>query len=126
MSFKYNSGNGAIICDECSVILKEPAEYFGNTKDYCEGCKEVLLSMNLVKTRDQWLESFRKGEQPTSRLLQDYRQNRDNEMWRASKEVEELCEYIIYLEEQVNEWTASSEYNYKLYNDLMSDVGDGQ
>lgn len=80
--------------------------------------------VNLVKQRGKWLSHFRSGGFPSSQVLQDYRHNRDSESWRVSASVEELCEYILYLEEQVNEWAASCEYNYKLYNDLMGKCND--
>lgn len=37
-----------------------------------------------------------------SPILNDYRINRNSEVWRLSRAVEELCEYILYLEEKQN------------------------
>lgn len=58
--------------------------------------------MNLVKTRDEMLEAFRQGQKPHG-VLEDYREYRNSEDWRVSKCVEELCEYILYLESKINE-----------------------
>ena len=58
--------------------------------------------MNLVKSRLGMRYAFGKGEKPGG-LLEDYRENRMSEDWRTSFAVEELCEYILYLEEQLNE-----------------------
>jgi len=33
-------------------------------------------------------------------VLQQYRANRDSNLWRSTREVEKLCEYILYLEGQ--------------------------
>lgn len=53
--------------------------------------------MNLVKSRDAMLNDYLNGEKPYG-VLEDYRRNRFSEDWRTSKAVEELCEYILYLE----------------------------
>lgn len=53
--------------------------------------------MNLVKSRDAMLNDYLNGERPYG-VLEDYRRNRFSEEWRTSKAVEELCEYILYLE----------------------------
>ena len=53
--------------------------------------------MNLVKSRDSMLNDYLNGEKPYG-VLEDYRRNRLSEEWRTSKAVEELCEYILYLE----------------------------
>lgn len=58
--------------------------------------------MNLVKTRDEMLEAFRQGCKPSG-VLEDYREYRNSEDWRVSESVEELCEYILYLESKINE-----------------------
>lgn len=56
--------------------------------------------MNLVKERDSWKKNFENGEQPKSLLLVDYRRNRDSELYRTTRPIEEICEYILYLERQ--------------------------
>lgn len=53
--------------------------------------------MNLVKSRDAMLNDYLNGERPYG-VLEDYRRNRFSEDWRVSESVEELCEYILYLE----------------------------
>jgi len=58
--------------------------------------------MNLVKTRDEMLEAFSQGYKPRG-VLEDYREYRYSEGWRVSESVEELCEYILYLESKINE-----------------------
>lgn len=37
-----------------------------------------------------------------SQILNDYRINRNSEAWRLSRAVEDLCEYILYLEDKQN------------------------
>jgi hypothetical protein len=56
----------------------------------------------LVEQRLQWLAKFKEGFRPSSSVLEDYRKHRLSNSWRASKGIEELCEYIIYLE-SINE-----------------------
>lgn len=52
----------------------------------------------LVASRDKMLERFIQGEKPLTVILVDYRENRNSEEWRMSVSVEELCEYVLYLE----------------------------
>lgn len=54
--------------------------------------------MNVVDERNQWRKSFEEGEWLNDKILEDYRLNRDNDTWRLSRNVERLCEYILYLE----------------------------
>ena len=56
----------------------------------------------LVQDRNDTLEYFLKGGKPHG-LLEDYRENRNSESWRVSRQVEELCEYILYLERKLEE-----------------------
>lgn len=58
--------------------------------------------MNLVKTRNDMLGDFLKGERPYG-VLEDYRKYRNSEEWRTGLMVEELCEYILYLESKLEE-----------------------
>jgi len=53
--------------------------------------------LKLVQDRNDMLEYFLKGGKPHG-LLEDYRENRNSESWRVSRQVEELMEYILYLE----------------------------
>lgn len=52
--------------------------------------------MNLKDERDQWLEEYKAGKCPE--ILDIYKIERDSELWRSGSIVEELCEYILYLE----------------------------
>jgi len=54
----------------------------------------------LVQDRNDMLEYFLKGGKPHG-LLEDYRENRNSESWRVSRQVEELMEFILYLEDQL-------------------------
>ena len=59
----------------------------------------------LVASRDKMLERFTRGEKPLTVILVDYRENRNSEEWRMSVSVEELCEYILYLESELKEFS---------------------
>ena len=52
--------------------------------------------MNLLHSRERWTEQFTAGVRPT--LVKKYELNRTSEYWRSSSVVEELCEYILFLE----------------------------
>jgi len=52
----------------------------------------------LVQERDGWRRDFEAGERPDSAILADYRKHRNSEYWRASRAMEKLCEYILFLE----------------------------
>lgn len=56
--------------------------------------------MSLVKCRDEMMNDFMHGHKPYG-VLEDYRQYRGSESWRVSETVEELCEYILYLEDKL-------------------------
>ena len=47
----------------------------------------------LVQDRNDMLEYFLKGGKPHG-LLEDYRENRNSESWRVSRQVEELMEWV--------------------------------
>ena len=47
MAYKYNNGNGAIICDQCSVIIKEPVLEWPDTDDE-HLCLRCLGSRNEI------------------------------------------------------------------------------
>lgn len=57
--------------------------------------------MNLKRDRDDFLDYFEFFGKCNSAILADYKENRNSESWRTSRVVEELCEYIIYLEGKV-------------------------
>ena len=52
--------------------------------------------MNLITYRDNTAAKMEAGYVPS--FLKTYKGSRDSEMWRSSSLVEELCEYILYLE----------------------------
>lgn len=54
--------------------------------------------MNLVKSRDEIRALIEANDSLDNPVLNAYKLNRDSEMWRVSKVIEELCEYILYLE----------------------------
>lgn len=54
--------------------------------------------MNLKRDRDDFLHYFELFGKCDSDILADYKENRNSESWRTSRVVEELCEYILYLE----------------------------
>lgn len=55
----------------------------------------------LTEEREQWRRQFESGQAPNSNVLRDYRANRDSSLWRTSRPVEELCEYILHLEREL-------------------------
>ena len=59
--------------------------------------------VGLVERRDKWKAQFKAGDDPNFLILEDYKKNRDSEMWRASSYIERMCEYILYLEENLDE-----------------------
>ncbi len=58
--------------------------------------------MNLIKQREAFFWEFMRGQKPKG-VLEDYRKNRNSEDWRTGLVVEELCEYILYLEGKLEE-----------------------
>jgi len=58
--------------------------------------------LKLVQDRNDMLEHFLKGVKPHG-LLEGYRENRNSESWRVSRQVEELMEYILFLEKRLEE-----------------------
>lgn len=58
--------------------------------------------MNLVKSRDRMLNDYLNGEKPYG-VLEDYRKYRNSEDWRTSECVEEICEYVLFLEKRLEE-----------------------
>lgn len=57
--------------------------------------------MNLVEERNKWRKEFEQGNKPDCQYLNDYRKYRNSEYWRASRYAEQICEYILYLEDQL-------------------------
>jgi len=54
--------------------------------------------VNLLEQRNAWREQFEAGAALDSHILNEYKENRESELWRASRQIEKMCEYIIYLE----------------------------
>lgn len=63
--------------------------------------KSFLDAVSLVYERDQWRQEFRNGTRPRPWTLGTYEHNRNDELWRASRLLEDLCEYTLYLEEML-------------------------
>lgn len=59
MAFKFNGGNGAIICDVCSIIFKEPADAGDHNRrgDFCDEHQ----SQRSVPPLDELVHMFRDG-----------------------------------------------------------------
>ena len=58
----------------------------------------------LVDQRGGWKEAFNEGDfSDLPVTLETYRKERDSELWRMAKVAEILCEYIIWLEEKLDE-----------------------
>lgn len=56
--------------------------------------------MNLIKQREEWKSKFEKGDKPYFPALEDYKRHRDSEYFRLSSGLEELLEYVLYLEDK--------------------------
>lgn len=59
--------------------------------------------MNLVKQRDQWKQGFTNGEKPSFPAFDDYKKNRDSEYFRLNASIEQFFEYVLFLEERLND-----------------------
>lgn len=56
---------------------------------------------SLVTERNNWAEKFSNGLKPLNPALEDYRKFRNSEGWRVHSAIEEVFEYILYLEEKL-------------------------
>lgn len=54
--------------------------------------------VGLVASRDSWAQRFEGGQRLVNPLLEKYREERNGENWRSSKLLEEIFEYVLYLE----------------------------
>lgn len=54
--------------------------------------------MNLVEQRNTWRKAMESGVWYCSNL-EDYRKYRNTEDWRSTMLIENLCEYILFLED---------------------------
>jgi len=52
----------------------------------------------LTDERYTWRQELEHGFFHEPDILQQYRANRDSNLWRATRQVEKLCEYILFLE----------------------------
>lgn len=52
----------------------------------------------LTDERYTWRQELEHGFWHEPDILQQYRANRDSNLWRATRQVEKLCEYILFLE----------------------------
>jgi len=52
----------------------------------------------LQDERYTWRKEMEQGTWIEPDILQQYRANRDSSLWRATRQVEKLCEYILFLE----------------------------
>jgi hypothetical protein len=59
--------------------------------------------MNLHRQRETIRNHYENTGNCDSIILADYRKYRNTEEWRTSLVVEELCEYILYLESKLGE-----------------------
>tara|TARA_R110000782_G_scaffold270483_1_gene371847 strand:- start:41015 stop:41245 length:231 start_codon:yes stop_codon:yes gene_type:complete len=61
---------------------------------------------SLVDERNGWREDFANGLKPNNPVLNEYKRKRDNIYWRRSKFSEVQCEYILFLESEVERLNA--------------------
>jgi hypothetical protein len=54
--------------------------------------------MNLTEERNHWRKQMESGNFLDPHYLAEYRINRDSDLWRSTRAVEQLCEYILWLE----------------------------
>lgn len=52
----------------------------------------------LTDERNTWAFELKRGIWNEPFVLQQYRLNRNSNLWRATREVEKLCEYVLFLE----------------------------
>ncbi len=64
--------------------------------------------MTLVEERNSWKAELDRCGYIDLHLLEQYRENRESELWRASRQGERLCEYILWLEELVANYSKHS------------------
>jgi hypothetical protein len=57
----------------------------------------------LVEERERWRKEYEAGTKLNSPILNQYRANRNSELWRVSRAVEQLCEYVVYLERELHD-----------------------
>ena len=58
---------------------------------------------NLAEERNSWREQLEEGESLHIPVLDAYKDNRNSESWRVSSQIEKLCEYVMFLEDELKE-----------------------
>ena len=56
---------------------------------------------NLAEERNSWREQLEEGESLHIPVLDAYKDNRNSESWRTSSQIEKLCEYVMFLEDEL-------------------------
>lgn len=54
--------------------------------------------IGLIDERDAWRRQLESGSHLDIYVLQQYKLNRNSNLWRSTREVEKLCETILFLE----------------------------
>lgn len=62
--------------------------------------------MSLLNEREMFRKLIEKNGCPQWPVLEDYRANRNSNSWRTTTSLERICEYIIYLENKVENETS--------------------
>ena len=55
----------------------------------------------LVEQRNLWRDEFIRHKLLDNSWLNTYISNRESNLWRCSKHMEEMCEYILFLESEL-------------------------
>lgn len=58
--------------------------------------------VGLVDERNSWRNHLETGGNLDIHVLKLYRLHRNSDLWRATREVEKLCETILFLEEKLS------------------------
>lgn len=81
------------------VTPKSPYE---DAKDVFENCF-AFLEGSLLKERNSWREQMVNNTFERPHILKEYETHRHSELWRASRQSERILEYVLFLEEKLNE-----------------------
>lgn len=74
----------------------------------------------LAQERFSWRCKMLKGEFEDPYILSEYRKHCGSELWRASRQVEQLCEYILHLERLLS---GNKEHEVWLAQPFNTDLG---
>lgn len=55
----------------------------------------------LTDERNSWIIEINEGRWLEPFVLKQYRENRGSNLWRSTREVEKLCEYVLFLERKL-------------------------